>query len=119
MTEAVKIATLKYESGESNLLSKVMMESKYEELKLALQQAEADKLTAQQKLMKTLQSDITYEAAPESMEKLQLDYDTDSLASYLENSAIVDYLNEGLVVSGENVKVHALHRFPKAGFWLL
>ncbi len=114
--EAVKIATLKYESGESNLLSKVMMDSKYEELRLALQQAEADKVAAQQKLMKTLQSDTTYEAALDSMEKFQLEYDTDSLASYLENSAIVSYLNEGLLVSGENVKVQRSTISPRLGF---
>ncbi len=115
-SEAVKIATIKYESGESNLLSKVMMDSKYEELRLALQQAEADKVSAQQKLMKALQSDMAYDAAQESMEKIQLDYNADSMANYLEHSAIVSYLNEGLVVSGENIKVQRSTISPRLGF---
>jgi len=114
--EAVKIATLKYESGESNLLSKVMMDSKYEELRLSLQQADADKVVAQQKLMKALQSDITYNAAMDAMEKIQLDYNADSMANHLENSAIISYLNEGLVVSGENVKVQRSTISPRLGF---
>ncbi|MCK5703358.1 MAG: efflux RND transporter permease subunit, partial [Cyclobacteriaceae bacterium] len=96
---ATKIADLKYQSGESNLLSKVMMEAKYEDLRLMLQQAGADKIAAQQNLMKVLQSEVLYEAGLDSLSKVEVDFNLDSLFGYYEKSAMMNYLNKGLIVS--------------------
>ena len=86
--DAVRISDIKYQSGESNLLSKVMMESKYEELRLMMTQSEAEKVASQQNLMKVLQTDTLYEASVDSLSKIELDFNLDSLLSYYEQSSI-------------------------------
>jgi cobalt-zinc-cadmium resistance protein CzcA len=114
--EAVKIADLKYQSGESNLLSKVMMESEYEELRLMLKQAQADRVQAQQNLMKMLHSDITYDAEQDSLFKIQIDFNLDSLFTYYEHSALLEYLNNGIMVSQQHIKVQKSTISPSLGF---
>jgi cobalt-zinc-cadmium resistance protein CzcA len=114
--EAVKIADLKYQSGESNLLSKVMMESKYEELRLLLKQAEAERMEAQQKLMQILQTDIPYDAAMDTLPKIETDFNTDSILSFYENSAMINYLNKGLQASEQNIKMQKSTLSPRLGF---
>jgi len=113
--DATRIANLKYQSGESNLLSKVMMEAKYEELRLMLKQAEADRVAAQQELMKVLQSEIVYEAASDSLTKVIIDFNLDSLFSRYESSAIMKYLHTGIQVSEQNVKVQKSTISPSLG----
>lgn len=112
---ATKIAQIKYQSGESNLLSKVMMEAQYEELRLLLQQANADKAAAQQNLMKVLQSEISYEAEIDSLPKIQVEYNPDSLYTYFEKSSVMNYLYSGLNVSEQNVKVQKSTISPRLG----
>lgn len=113
---ATKIANLKYQTGESNLLSKVMMEAKYEDLRLLLQQAKADKVAGQQNLMKVLQSSVVYEADLDTLSKINLDYNLDSIFSYYERSAMMNYLNKGLLVSEQNIKVQKSSISPRFGF---
>ena len=114
--EAVKIADLQYQTGESNLLSKVMMESKYEELRLLLRQAEADKMRAQQRFIQILQSDTLYQASLDTLPKIRLDYNTDSILSYYQNSALINYLQKGLQVSEQNVRMQKSTISPRLGF---
>jgi cobalt-zinc-cadmium resistance protein CzcA len=114
--EAVKIADLKYQSGEGNLLSKVMMESEYESLRLKLKQALADRVQARQGLMKILHSEVAYEAGLDSITKIELDFSADSLLEYYENSAILDYLQEGVTVARQNIKVQQSTISPSLGF---
>ena len=114
--EAVKIADLKYQSGESNLLSKVMMESKYEDLRLMLKQSEADMLASQQNLMKVLQSDTLYDASLDSLGKIDLDFDLDSLFSYYQQSTIMNLLNKGLLISEQQIKVEKSAISPSLRF---
>jgi len=114
--EAIKIADLKYQAGESNLLSKVMMESKYEDLRLMLQEANVDKIAAQQNLMKVMQSDSIYEAEEGTLSKIKLTFDQDSLVSYYENSAMMNFLYAGLLVTEQNVKVQKSSISPRLGF---
>ena len=114
--EAAKIAELKYQSGESNLLSKVMMEAKFEDLRLLLQQADADKVAAQQELMKVMQTDTLYNAASDTLSKLDIDFNMDSLYNLYENSTIINYLYTGLQVSEQNVKVQKSTISPSLGF---
>jgi cobalt-zinc-cadmium resistance protein CzcA len=113
--QASKIAGLKYQSGESNLLSKVMMETKYEELRMMLQQANTDRTMAQQNLLKILQTEIVYDAALDTLIKIPLDYHPDSLGSHYENSSIINYLNAGLVVTEQNIKVQRSTISPRIG----
>ncbi len=112
---ATKIANLKYESGESNLLSKVMMEAKFEDLRLLLQQAEADKISATQNLAKILQTEILYEVELDSLSKVDIDFSLDSLFNYYEQSAMMRYLNQGLLVSEQNIKVQKSSISPRLG----
>lgn len=114
--EATKIANLKYESGESNLLSKVMMEAKFEDLRLMLQQADADKVAAQQDLMKVLQSDLVYQAASDTLMKVAIDFNLDSIVNIYENSSIINYLSKGIEVSEQNIKVQKSSISPSLGF---
>jgi len=114
--EAVKIADLKYQTGESNLLSKVMMESKYEELRLLLKQAEAQRMEAQQKLMQVMQTEIPYDAALDSLPKIETDFNTDSTLTSYENSALINYMDKGLQVSEQNIKMQKSTLSPSLGF---
>ncbi len=114
--EAVKIADLQYQTGESNLLSKVMMESKYEELRLLLKQAEADQMQAQQKLRKILQTDTLFHAEMDTLPKIPLGFNLDSILSYSQNSALINYLSKGLQVSEQNIKVQKSTISPRLGF---
>jgi cobalt-zinc-cadmium resistance protein CzcA len=114
--EAVKIADLKYQTGESNLLSKVMMESKYQELRLLLKQAEAERMEAQQKFMQILQTEIPYDAAMDTLPKIKNDFNTDSILSYYDNSALINYMNKGLQVSEQNIKMQKSTISPRLGF---
>ena len=113
--KAAKIADLKYQSGESNLLSKVMMEAKYEELRLMLLQAESDKVAAQQELMKVIQSESLIEAAADTITKLEIDFNLDSMFSIYEGSSIMNYLNTRLLVSEQNIKVQKSSISPSLG----
>jgi len=114
--EAVKIADLKYQTGESNLLSKVMMESKYEELRLLLKQAEAERMEAQQKLMQVLQTETPFDAALDTLPKIENSFNTDSILSYYKNSALINYMNKELQVSEQNIKVQKSTISPRLGF---
>ena len=113
---ATKIANIKYQSGESNLLSKVMMEAKYEDLRLLLQEASTDWVAAQQNLMKVLQSEELYDAALDSLSKVEMDYNPDSLFSYYEQSSLMNYLHSGLIVSEQGIKVQKSSISPRLGF---
>ncbi len=112
---AAKIAKLKYESGETNLLSKVMMDAKFEDLRLLLQQAEADRIAARQNLAKSLQTEFVYEVELDSLSKIELDFSLDSLFEYYEHSAMMVYLNQGLLVSEQNIKVQKSSISPRLG----
>ncbi len=114
--EAVKIADLQYQTGESNLLSKVMMESKYEELRLLLKQAETEKIQAQQKLIQILQTDTLYHASLDTLPKIQLNFNNDSIYDYYQNSAYINYLSKGLQVSERNIKMQKSTISPRLGF---
>ena len=113
---ATKIANIKYQSGESNLLSKVMMEAKYEDLRLLLQEASTDRVATQQNLMKVLQSEELYAAALDSLSKIEMDYNPDSLFSYYEQSTLINYLHSGLIVSEQGIKVQKSTISPRLGF---
>jgi cobalt-zinc-cadmium resistance protein CzcA len=114
--DAVRIAEIKYQSGESNLLSKVMMESKYEELRLMMTQSEAEKVAAQQNLMKVLQSDTLYEASLDSLRKIDLDFNLDSLLSYYEQSSYLNLLRKDVLLSEQLIKVERSSISPRLGF---
>jgi cobalt-zinc-cadmium resistance protein CzcA len=113
--EATKIADLKYQSGESNLLSKVMMESEYEELRLLMQQADADHVAAKEALRKSIQSDISYDAELDSLEKIDIDFNPDSLFAYYERSAFINLLSKGLQVSEQNIRLQKASISPRIG----
>ena len=113
--DATKIAHLKYQSGESNLLSKMMMEAQYDELKLLLQQADADKIMARQNLMKVIQSELSYDAELDTLQKILMDYNPDSIFSYYEKSTMMSYLYSGLGVSEQNIKVQKSTISPRLG----
>ncbi len=113
--EATKIADLKYQSGESNLLSKVMMESEYEELRLMMQQAGADQVEAKEDLRKSIQSNIAFDAAQDSLPKIEIDFNSDSLVAYYERSAYINLLSKSLLVSEQNIRVQKATISPKVG----
>ena len=113
--EATKIADLKYQSGESNLLSKVMMESEYEELRLLMQQAGADHVGAKEALRKSIQSNILYDAVQDSLSKIQIDFNPDSLVAHYERSAFINLLSKGLRVSEQNIRVQKATISPRLG----
>lgn len=112
---AAKIADLKYQSGESTLLSKVMMEAKYEDLRLVLQQAKADEVAAQHNLMNVLQSEQYYNAELDSLPKIEMEFNSDSLLSYYDQSALMNYLHSGLLTSEQNIKVQKSTISPRLG----
>lgn len=113
--QAVRVADLKYQSGESNLLSKVMMEAKFEDLRLLLQQAKSELVAAQYNLSKAVQSEMSYRADPDSLFMIEIEIDPDSLLSYYERSAFANYLSAGLKVSEQNVKVYQSTLTPRVG----
>jgi cobalt-zinc-cadmium resistance protein CzcA len=113
--EAVKITKLKYESGESNLLSKVMMDAQYEDLRLMLQQANVEKLASQQKLMQILLSDQPYIASLDTLPKVALRFQPDSVSSLTQKSSMINFLNVGLRASAYNVKMQKSTISPRLG----
>ena len=113
--EAIKIADIKYQAGESNLLSKVMMEAQYEDLRLILRQSEADIIASQQNMMKSMQTEEVYRADLDSLTRIMLDYNPDSILSYYEKSSLMNYLYSGLNVSEQNVKVQKSTISPRLG----
>ncbi|NJN25402.1 MAG: CusA/CzcA family heavy metal efflux RND transporter [Cyclobacteriaceae bacterium] len=113
--EAVNIAKLKYESGESNLLSKVMMDAQYENLRLMLQQAEVDNLASRQKLMQILLTDQPFAAALDSLPKVALQLEADSVLEMVQKSSLINFLNVGLKASAYNVKVQRSTISPRLG----
>lgn len=114
--EALKIADHMYQSGENNLLSKLMMESKYEDLRLMLQQAKSDFTSAQHRFMKVLQSDILYTTVMDSLPKVKTNFNMDSLNITFEKSVLMLYLQKGLLVSEQNIKVQKSTASPKLSF---
>jgi cobalt-zinc-cadmium resistance protein CzcA len=114
--EAVGIAEIKYQSGESNLLSKVMIESEYEELRLMLREEESALVRAQQHLMKILYVDQMFEAEADSLSRLEVDFNIDSIFSYYEHSAAQNFLNKRLMVLEQNIKVNRSSLTPALSF---
>ena len=113
--EATRITNLKYESGETNLLSKVMMESQYEEMRQLMNQADADYIKAREALRKSIQTDQVYDAAQESLAKLEIDFNPDSLITYYESSAHIHFLSKSLQVSEQNIRVQKATVSPRLG----
>jgi len=80
-----------------------------------LQQASSDKMAAQQRLIKILQTETSYEAAHNDLSKVPLDYNPDSLVSHYEQSAVLSYLHAGLTVSRQSVQVQKSTLSPRIG----
>jgi cobalt-zinc-cadmium resistance protein CzcA len=86
-TEADRIARLKYKTGESNLLSKVMMETRKEQLRIQWQEAEAALLLARQDLSRAMQYSDPVLPAQDSLPRFALPVALDSIRHSLEASA--------------------------------
>jgi cobalt-zinc-cadmium resistance protein CzcA len=80
-----------------------------------LQEADIDRVAAQQNLMKVLQSETVYEAEEDIMTKIELTYNQDSMLSLYEGSTIMNYFQSGLRVSQQNIKVQKSSISPKLG----
>ena len=113
--QATRIADLKYQSGESNLLSKVMMEAKYEDLRLMLQQADADLTASQIHLLKVIQTDTLYLPNIDSLKKVALEFNSDSLLLIYDNSAVLLLLRKDLSATEQLVKVEKSSISPRLG----
>jgi heavy metal efflux system protein len=85
--KAVRIARLKYETGESNLLSKAVMENTREQLRVDLANARADLYQAQVGFKNLLMTDQIYLPAEDSLMVLPAEISRDSLLSGLVRSS--------------------------------
>lgn len=112
---AVEISNLKYQTGETNLLTKVMMESEYESLRLMKEQADAERVGAAEALRKILQVPGPLVAEGDSLEKIRLDFNADSLLNLYENSSMINLLSKGLKVAEQNIRVQKSTISPKIG----
>jgi len=113
--EATRIADLKYQSGESNLLSKVMMEAKYEDLRLMLKQADADMISSQLALLKVMQTDTMYLPDLDTLSKVELEFAEDSLSQIYERSSLITFLDQELKSSEQFVRVQKSSISPGLG----
>jgi heavy metal efflux system protein len=85
--KAVRIARLKYETGESNLLSKAVMENTREQLRVDLADARAELYQAQIGFKNLLMTDQIYLPAEDSLLALPVEISRDSLLSGLVRSS--------------------------------
>ena len=107
----VNAATLRYTTGETNLLEKTTAETKQAQLKIQLQQNESD-LTATYNLLKALLNtpDNFSIAAPQIVEPLSITANIDT--SQLSNNPSLKLLYQNALIAEQNKKVETASVLP-------
>jgi cobalt-zinc-cadmium resistance protein CzcA len=103
--EAGRIADLKYETGESNYLSKVVMQTRKETFRIRLRDAEAGIAAAVQEFMKLLQTEQYLLPAEDSLRRIAIVRDPDSIGQFLSAPALLEVERKNVEVAKQNIRV--------------
>ena len=103
--EADKIANLKFETGESNYLSKVVMDTRKQSLKIQLDEAGLALKNGQRDLMKLMKSDEWPMPAEDTLARYPLPVAADSAMSDMNQLLDVQYLMQNVSLAGQSLKV--------------
>ncbi|MCL4637697.1 MAG: CusA/CzcA family heavy metal efflux RND transporter [Olivibacter sp.] len=103
LNEFLKIAELRYNTGETSKTELLIASNRYRQLQLQQQQAGAAKIAALQELMRLLNVSEPYDIKEQEDYKLSILSTTDSVA--LKNNPLLSFANQQIRVAEESVKV--------------
>lgn len=115
--DAVRIAGLRYESGEANLLSKVVVETQFEDLRMRSQEARTDRDVAKEALAVLLMTSDFEPPDPEIFKEQQLFRQIQRGTT--EQNLQMELMHKELMVAQHDVKWQRSQFAPSlsAGYW--
>lgn len=110
LNEFLKIAALRYETGETSKTELLAATNRYRQLQLWRQQAQTYKVVSLQEMKKLLNSEFIYDTSKKEHFKMELDKLTDT--AFIKNSPLLLFAAQQLKLSEEALKVQRTSILP-------